>query len=73
MDFEDSSDETSSETGENLEDAELLGERIQIPQGLIERTDLFNEVISPATFNSLSSADKSHLLVSHCRIIIFLH
>ncbi|KAB0799407.1 hypothetical protein PPYR_07287 [Photinus pyralis] len=69
MDSESSSEEQSStecstdssDDDEKLETAQVCGVRIQLPQGLCERKDIFNEFFSASTWNLLSEEHKQHL------------
>ncbi|KAK4887042.1 hypothetical protein RN001_003313 [Aquatica leii] len=51
----------SSDEDEKLETAQICGVRIQLPQGLCERKDVFNEFFSASTWNLLSEEHKQHL------------
>lgn len=51
----------SSDDDEKLETAQICGARIQLPQGLCERKDIFNEFFSIHTWNLLSEVNKQHL------------
>ncbi|KAF5284990.1 hypothetical protein FQR65_LT02301 [Abscondita terminalis] len=51
----------SSDEDEKLETAQICGVRIQLPQGLCERKDIFNEFFSASTWNLLSEEHKQHL------------
>ncbi|KAK5643642.1 hypothetical protein RI129_007487 [Pyrocoelia pectoralis] len=51
----------SSDDDEKLETAQVCGVRIQLPQGLCERKDIFNEFFSASTWNLLSEEHKQHL------------
>lgn len=68
MDYEDSSGDSSSEGGEQLEAAELLGVQIQLPQGIAENSEIFNEVLSASTWKSLNPSDQAHLMVRSNRL-----
>lgn len=63
MDYEDSSSESSCE-GEQLETAEILGQQIAIPQGVLESSEIFNLIFSQETFNTLEADDRERLMVS---------
>lgn len=52
---------TDSSDDEKLESVQICGTRLQIPQGLCERADVFKEFFSPYTWNSLSEVQKQHL------------
>lgn len=71
MDTDSSSEEiTSSECDtessceddiETLETAKICGATLQLPQGLCESKEVFKELFSIQTFNSLSEINKQHL------------
>lgn len=51
----------SSDDDEKLETANICGVRIQLPQGLCERKDIFDEFFSAHTWNSLTDEQRQHL------------
>ncbi|XP_044256104.1 nuclear factor related to kappa-B-binding protein isoform X1 [Tribolium madens] len=62
----DTSDDTSdysteSSDDDGMETAEIYGTKLQLPQGLCERKDIFLSVLSSETWNSLSDDNKEHL------------
>ncbi|RZC39742.1 nuclear factor related to kappa-B-binding protein, partial [Asbolus verrucosus] len=63
----DSSDDTSSDYStessddDGMETAEINGTKLQLPQGLCERKDIFHTVLSSDTWNALSDLNKQHL------------
>lgn len=63
----DTSDDTSSDYStessddDGMETAEICGTKLQLPQGLCERKDIFLSVLSGETWNSLSDNNKEHL------------
>lgn len=69
MDSDSSSEEnstsdcsTESSDDDTLETAQLSENvRIQLPQGLCEHRDVFQELLSPQTWNSLSETHRQHL------------
>lgn len=52
---------TDSSDDEKLETVQVSGTRIQIPQGLCERKNIFQEFFSLHSWNSLSESNKQHL------------
>lgn len=51
----------SSDDDEKLEKAEICGSSIELPQGLCERKDIFDEFFSAYTWNSLTDEQRQHL------------
>lgn len=47
--------------GESLETAKICGATLQLPQGLCESKEIFKEMFSLKTWNSLSEINKQHL------------
>lgn len=60
---ENSSSECSTDSSDDdrLETAQIGDVHLQIPQGLCERQDLFQQVFSAQTWNSLSENNRQHL------------
>ncbi|XP_056642705.1 nuclear factor related to kappa-B-binding protein [Diorhabda sublineata] len=60
---ETSSSDYSTESSEDdgMEIAQIGNVKIQLPQGLCERQDLFREILSTETWNSLSEENRQHL------------
>lgn len=60
---ENSSSECSTDSSDDdrLESAQIGDVRLQIPQGLCERQELFQNVFSAQTWNSLSESSRQHL------------
>lgn len=60
---EDSSSDYTTESSEDdgMETAQINGIKIQLPQGLCERQDIFREIFSTEVWNSFSDVHKQHL------------
>ncbi|CAG9861733.1 unnamed protein product [Phyllotreta striolata] len=60
---EDSSSDYSTESSDDdgMEVAQIGNVRLQLPQGLCERQDIFREILSTETWNSLSEDNRQHL------------
>lgn len=60
---ENSSSECSTDSSDDdrLEAAQIGDVRLQIPQGLCERPEFFQQVFSAQTWNSLSEGSRQHL------------
>lgn len=60
---EDSSSDYSTESSEDdgMETAQINGIKIQLPQGLCERQDIFREIFTSEVWNSFSDVHKQHL------------
>ncbi|XP_023018228.2 uncharacterized protein [Leptinotarsa decemlineata] len=60
---EDTSSDYSTESSDDdgMETAQINGVKIQLPQGLCERQDIFREIFSTETWNSLSDVNRQHL------------
>lgn len=60
---EDSSSDYSTESSEDdgMEIAQIGNNKLQLPQGLCERQDIFKEILSTETWNSLSEENRQHL------------
>ncbi|KAJ8947525.1 hypothetical protein NQ318_005002 [Aromia moschata] len=60
---EDSSSDYSTESSEDdgMETAQINGFKIQLPQGLCERQDIFKELFTTEVWNSLSDVHRQHL------------
>ncbi|KAG5890077.1 hypothetical protein JTB14_003641 [Gonioctena quinquepunctata] len=60
---EDSSSDYTTESSDDdgMETAQVHGMKIQLPQGLCERQDIFREIFSTETWNSLSDVHRQHL------------
>ncbi|ERL94407.1 hypothetical protein D910_11686, partial [Dendroctonus ponderosae] len=56
-----SSDYTDSSDEDGMETAYACGTKIQVPQGLCERKDIFDEFFTVDLWNSFSDEDKEHL------------
>lgn len=60
---EDSSSDYTTESSEDdgMETAQINGIKIQLPQGLCERQDIFKEIFTSEVWNSFSDVHKQHL------------
>lgn len=60
---ENSSSECSTDSSDDdrLETAQIGDEHLEIPQGLCERQELFQQVFSAQTWNSLAENHRQHL------------
>lgn len=60
---EDSSSDYSTESSEDdgMETAQINGIKINLPQGLCERQDIFKEIFTSEVWNSFSDENKQHL------------
>lgn len=52
---------TESSEDDGMEIAQIGNVKIQLPQGLCERQDIFREILSTETWNSLSEENRQHL------------
>lgn len=55
------SDSSCEDDIENFETAKICGATLELPQGLCESREIFKELFSMKTFNSLSEINKQHL------------
>lgn len=53
-----------SESSLRLEEVNVCGAQLQLPQGLCENSGAFNEILSVETWNQLSDQHRQHLMVS---------
>ncbi|CAG9819612.1 unnamed protein product [Phaedon cochleariae] len=60
---EDSSSDYTTESSDDdgMETAQINGEKLQLPQGLCERQDIFRDIFCTETWNSLSDENRQHL------------